>query len=219
MVTSDDFEAAIFDLDGTLVDSNRVWEKNRRRIYEKKGKYISRKEACDMASMNYDEVYEYIRGKGVETTVEDIKKEFNRLAVYEYRNNIFLKPHAAEFLKFLRAKGKRTALATASPKELYEPVLRHNNVYGMFDVFVTTEEAGREKDFPDVYLLAASKLGVYPDSCAVFEDVLKGIISARDAGMTTVGVYDKYSEKDIVTMREIADRFIMDFAEMMIKTF
>lgn len=215
MLTVDDFDAAIFDLDGTLIDSNRVWEKIDRKYMQQHGKYLSDREIKRMASMTYEECAEYIKSKGVEASVEELRSEFNKMAVYEYRNNIFLKDNAAELLTYLRAKGKRLAIATASPRELYEPVLRHNNVYSYFDVIVTTDEAGRSKDYPDVYLLAASKLGVSPDSCVVFEDILKGIISARDAGMMTVGVYDRYSEEDIISMRDTADRFVMDLAEMM----
>ncbi|MCM1480941.1 MAG: HAD family phosphatase, partial [Muribaculaceae bacterium] len=91
----------------------------------------------------------------------------------------------------------------------------NNHVYGFFDAFCTTGEAGRDKNCPDVYLLAASKLGVSPNECVVFEDVLKGVVSAKNAGMTAVGVYDRYSEEDIITIRAAADRFIMNFSEMM----
>ncbi len=215
MLTNDDFEAAIFDLDGTLIDSNRVWEKIDRKYLDEKNIYISDSEIKRLAAMTYEECAEYICGKGVDTDAETLKKEFNEMAVYEYRYNVFLKPNVREYLMLLRAKGKKIALATASPAELYEPVLRHNNIYKFFDAFCTTEEAGYGKDRPDVYLLAAHKLDTAPECCAVFEDVMKGIFSARDAGMMTVGVYDKYSEDDIVTMRSAADRYIMDFSEML----
>lgn len=217
MITVDDFDAAIFDLDGTIADSNRVWEKIDRRYMQSKGKFLSDRELKRMAAMTYEECAEFIASKGIEVSVPELRKEFNKMAVYEYRNSIFPKPGAPEFLKFLKAKGKFIALATASPRELYEPFLCHNCIYSYFDCFVTTEEAGKSKDHPDVYLLAASKLGVSPDCCAVFEDLLAGIVSARDAGMYTVGVYDKYSEEDIISIRNTADRFIMDFSEMMIK--
>ena len=217
MITVDDFDAAIFDLDGTIADSNKVWEKIDRKFLQSRGKILPDKELKRMAAMTYEECAEFIRTKGIEMSVGEIKKEFNTMAVYEYRNNIFPKEGAPEFLRFLKAKGKFIALATASPRELYEPFLCHNCMYSFFDCFVTTDEAGRSKDYPDVYLLAASKLGVSPDCCAVFEDLLAGIVSARDAGMYTIGVYDKYSEEDIISIRDTADRFIMDFSEMMIK--
>ena len=218
MITADDFQCAIFDLDGTLADSNSVWEKIDRIYAQKYNIRVSDKEISDMAAMTYEECFEFIKKKKPDFSgsVEDIKSEFNKMAVSEYRFSVLLKPGAKEFLTYLRYKGKKTALATASPRELYEPVLRHNGVYKLFDAFCTTGEAGREKDFPDVYLLAAEKTGTPPDECAVFEDRLNGIISASKAGMYTIGVYDKYSGEDSVTMRSIADRFIMDFSEMLI---
>ena len=117
--------------------------------------------------------------------------------------------------KVLKKNNIKIALATASPKKLYEPVLRNNCIYNYFDVFCTTEEVGKSKDYPDIYLLAASEMDVSPEDCIVFEDVLKGIVSAKNAGMYTVGVFDKYSDEDIITLRMTADRFIMNFFEMM----
>lgn len=209
------FSAAIFDLDGTIADSNGVWKKIDIEILRKRGIRCSDAFAESLAAMTYEEAAAEMHRLGVKDTTEELIRECNELAAYEYRHNIFLKPYAAEYLTYLKNNGVKTALATASPKMLYEPVLRHNHVYGLFDAFCTTEEAGRSKDHPDVYLLAASKLGVSPNECVVFEDVLKGIFSAKNAGMTAIGVYDRYSAEDIVTIRAAADRFIMDFSEMM----
>lgn len=210
-----DFSAAIFDLDGTLIDSNSVWKKIDIIILQKRGIKCSDDFANSLAAMTYEDAAAAMQELGVKSTTEEIIKECNELAVNEYRYNIFLKDYAAEYLTYLKGQGIKIALATASPKELYEPVLRHNHAYGYFDVFCTTDEAGRSKDYPDVYLHAASRLGVSPDECVVFEDVLKGIVSAKNAGMTAVGVYDRYSAEDIITIRAAADKFIMNFSEMM----
>lgn len=209
------FSAAIFDLDGTLIDSNSVWKKIDIIILQKRGIKCSDDFANSLAAMTYEDAAAAMQELGVKSTTEEIIKECNELAVNEYRYNIFLKDYAAEYLTYLKGQGIKIALATASPKELYEPVLRHNHAYGYFDVFCTTDEAGRSKDYPDVYLHAASRLGVSPDECVVFEDVLKGIVSAKNAGMTAVGVYDRYSAEDIITIRAAADKFIMNFSEMM----
>lgn len=209
------FSAAIFDLDGTLVDSNSVWKKIDIILLQRRGITCSDALADKLASMTYEEAFAEMEKLGVKDSFNDIIKEFNELAVNEYRYNVFLKDYADEYLTYLKGQGIKTALATASPRELYEPVLRHNHVYGCFDAFCTTDEAGRSKDHPDIYLLAASKLGVSPNECVVFEDVLKGIVSAKNAGMTAVGVYDKFSAEDIVTIRNTADKFIMNFSEMM----
>ncbi len=209
-----EFSAAIFDLDGTLIESNSVWAKIDKRILNKRGIPCSDDFAAKLSSLTYEEAAEEMHRLGVKEDTESLIKEFNALAVQEYRYNIFLKDNAKEYLEYLKGRGVKLALATASPKELYEPVLRHNGVYGYFDAFCTTAEAGKSKDYPDVYLLAASELGVSPAECAVFEDVLNGIVSAKNAGMTVIGVYDKYSSNDIVTIRLRSDKFIMNFSEM-----
>lgn len=209
-----DYAGFIFDLDGTLIDSNGAWEKIDRRVLEAHGVYVSDRELHSLAAMTYEEVLEFFIKKGVKITLEELKDEFDRLAVHEYRYNIFLKDGVREYLDALRKLGKKLAVATASPKRLYEPVLRNNCIYGMFDAFVTTDEVGMSKDHPDIYLEAAQRIGIAPEGCVVFEDVLKGIVSAKNAGMTAVAVYDSYSSEDFVSMRSIADSFVMSFEEM-----
>ncbi len=209
------FSAAIFDLDGTIIDSNTVWAKIDKIILNKRGIHCSDDFAAKLSSMTYEEAADEMHKLGVKENTEELIKEFNSIAVQEYANNIMLKEYVYDYLTLLKSRKVKTALATASPRSLYEPALRHNNVYDRFDVFCTTDEAGKSKDFPDIYLLAASKLGADPSECIVFEDVLKGVMSAKKAGMTAIGVYDKYSAYDTERIKKAADKFIMDFSEMM----
>lgn len=210
-----DFHAAIFDLDGTLIESNSVWAKIDTIILNRRGIACSEDFAEKLSSMTYEGAAEEMHRLGVKESTEELIKEFNGLAVLEYSKNILMKDHAAEYLEYLKNSGVKIALATASPKELYEPVLRRGGVYAYFDVFCTTDEAGKSKEHPDIYLMAASGLGVLPADCIVFEDVLCGVRSAKKAGMTAVGVYDRYSSADMDDIKKAADRFIFDFSEMM----
>lgn len=210
-----DYKAAIFDLDGTIIDSNAVWAKIDKIILRNSGIMCTNDFIHKIASMTYEEAAEEMQKLGVKKTTEEIITECNELAIKEYRYNIFLKDGVKEYIYKTKRNGIKIALATASPKILYEPVLRNNHIYNYFDVFCTTDDAGKSKDYPDIYLLAASELGVHPSECIVFEDVLKGIVSAKNAGMTAIAVYDKYSDEDIITLRATADRFIMDFFEML----
>ena len=205
----------IFDLDGTLIDSNGVWENIDRKIMDKNHIRISDRELHQAAAMTYEEVLEFMASKGLRYSLDQLMSECNALAETEYRYNIFLKDGAEEALRLIKARGGKIALATASPRRLYEPVLRRNCVYGMFDAFITTDEAGADKDHPDIYLKAAEMIGVPPWECAVFEDVLKGIVSAGNAGMVTAAVYDEFSSEDFVTMKQIADVFLMSFRDVL----
>lgn len=210
-----DFSAAIFDLDGTLIDSNSVWEKLDRIILERCGLTCGNEFISSLAAMTYEEAAAALHQKGLDISVSELTKELNELAEYEYSNNMSLKDGVKEYFDHLKEKNIKIALATASPRLLYEPALKHCGIYDFFSAFVTTDEVGRSKDFPDVYLKAAEKLGVPPDKCVVFEDVLKGISSASKAGMKAVGVYDKYSASDWENIKKIADKYIYSFKEML----
>lgn len=210
------YSGAIFDLDGTLVDSNSVWEKLDRIILSRSGITCSDEFLHKLASMTYEEAADAMCGLGLKMTASQLADELNVLAAEEYAHNISLKDGAEAYLHYLKENNIPICLATASPEFLYAPVLKNNKVYGLFDAFVTTEEAGASKDFPDVYFAAADKINVPYSKCIVFEDVLKGILSAKKAGMTAVGIYDAYStdEADIILN---SDMYIHSFYEMIEK--
>lgn len=201
----------IFDLDGTVCDSNCIWEEIDRAVFEAHGISFTEEELHSCAAMTYEEVAEFFTEKGVPITVDSMMEEMNALARREYAENVMLKPFAAEYIRAIRDSGGRIALATASPKELYEPVLTHRGIYDLFDTFLTTDEYG-PKDSPDIYLAAAAALGVPPSECAVFEDIVKGITSAKAAGMTAAAVYDRASESERERLEAIADDYLMDFS-------
>lgn len=208
------FSAAVFDLDGTLIESNSVWEKLDRMILARRGLCCSDEFITELTAMSYEDAAAAMRNIGINISIEEFMLEINKLAAAEYGSNIFLKDGAFEYLHYLKKSGIMIALATASPSELYTPVLEHNGVYTLFDAFVTTDEAGAGKDSPAIYLLAAQRLGIAPRMCAVFEDIPKGIACAKAAGMYAVGVYDKYSEKYMDEIKRTADKFIYSFTEM-----
>ncbi len=212
-----EYKAAIFDLDGTLAESNSVWEKLDRVILERRGLSCSDEFIRKLTAMTYEDAAEELKKIGLEISTEKLMSELNELAIYEYSNNIQLKDGAMEYFDYLKAGGKKICLATASPAYLYEPVLKHNGIYDYFDSFTTTEEVGKSKDYPDVYLKAAEKADVLPEQCVVFEDVLKGIKSASAVGMIPIGVYDKYSENDMDKIKEYAAKYIFSFDEMIEK--
>ncbi len=211
----DNIEAYIFDLDGTLIDSNGVWKEIDRLIFEKNNVSLSDSELNAAAAMNYSDFLGFLRSYGIVYTLDELKPELDGYAVIKYSSEIKLKSGVKEYLDKLKKAGKKIFLATASPEKLYAPVLKNNGVYGYFDGFVTTEEAGAEKDCPDIYLLATKKCGAEPHNCAVFEDILSGIKSAKSVGLFTVGVYDSCSANEADSIKNAADMYIMDFKELL----
>lgn len=209
-------KAALFDLDGTLIDSLYVWEKIDRDFLSKRGLTVPDHYAEALSAKGFRESAEYtIRLFHLPETPEELMAEWNRMALDEYSRRVPLKPHAKEYLSYLKGRDIKLAAATALPRALYEPVLKNNGVYAFFNAFASTDETGRGKDSPDVYLLAAEKLGAAPETCVVFEDVLAGVRAAGRAGMRTCGVFDRHSAGQKEQIKQIADTFIYDFSELM----
>jgi HAD superfamily hydrolase (TIGR01509 family) len=212
----DDIKGVIFDLDGTLLDSMHVWDKVDIDFLARRGMALPDGYQKAITSMSYTETAIYTKELfGFEETVEQIVAEWHTTVYDEYAHSLELKPGAKDYLSILREKGIKVALATGSDQQLYEPTLRNNGVYGLFDVFVTLSDVTRSKVFPDIYLKAAEKLCLEPAQCLVFEDIIEGIRSAKAAGMKAVGVYDASSAADRGEIELIADGFIMDFTQLL----
>ncbi len=211
-----DFECIIFDLDGTLIDSIDAW-RNVDEIFMKRRNLPIPKDFYDkVSSMNFPQAADYVIAEcGVTDTPEVIMAEWLELIKQEYSEKIEEVSGACEFLHLLKSNKVKLILATASRKELYEPCLKRLGVYDLFDAFVTTDEVKRKKGFPDVYLLAAQKVGVEPESCCVFEDIYLGIVGAKAANMKAVAVLEEHSKDDFDKILALCDVAIKDYNEIM----
>lgn len=205
-----DMKGAIFDLDGTLLDSLHVWEQIDIRFLEKRGFRATRDYTQAVTPMGFKKAAEYtVRRFGLDESPDDVIREWNEMAEHAYAAEIELKPYAREYLLHLRGRGVRLGVATALHPESVESVLRHNGIYDLFDSFTMLHEVSRGQGFPDIYLLAAQKLGLPPSDCFVFEDILTGIRGAKSGGFRVCGVYDSYADDewdDIVSLSDIAVR-------------
>jgi HAD superfamily hydrolase (TIGR01509 family) len=210
-----EFKAAIFDLDGTLIDSMGVWEKVDRDFLAKRHLPVPDGYIEQLSAMSFREAAEYtIALFGLKEKGTNIIAEWNEMVLYEYGHYIILKPHAREYLLYLKQSHVKLATATSLPKILYEPVLKSNGIYQLFDALSSTDEVSRGKEYPDIYLLAAQKLAVLPGDCVAFDDILAAITAIKAAGMKAFGMYDSYSAHNQKAIRQIADGYIYDFAEM-----
>ena len=211
------FKAAIFDLDGTLLDSMGVWTRVDEVFFAKRGMAVPEDYGRALAGLSYRESAEYtIRRFGLTQSRQEIVDEWTGQAREEYAEHVQLKPGAADYLTALQAAGIRLAVATALPEYLYAPCLKHLGIYDMFDALVSTDDTdGRGKANGEVFLLAASRIGVQPGDCAVFEDVLEGVRGAKRAGMRAYFVREKASRHHHAEMEKIADGSIGDFRELL----
>lgn len=206
-----DFKGHIFDLDGTLTRSNHVWSKIDEEFLGKRGIEVPEDYFKQVSAMNFEQAAVYTNDRfSLGENIQDIMNEWFDMAVYEYTNVIELCGNAGEYVRKLKEQGRRIALATASTEELYKPVLKRNGILECFDCFVSTEQVKRGKGFPDVYELAAEKLGLDAKACVVYEDIVEGIKGAKAGGFFAVACLNDHYSHDWDEMREIADEIVED---------
>ena len=139
-------------------------------------------------------------------------QEWDDMARVAYSTTVEGKPGALDYLRDLKSAGVKMGVATSLPPQLREPALRHVGMLDMFDDIVSVDDANDVgKDQPDVYLLAAERLGAKPADCTVFEDLLVGIKSAKSVGMKVWAMHDDSSDADWPEICDIADGVLFDF--------
>lgn len=208
-------KAAIFDLDGTLVDSMWVWDKIDRNFLKKRNFLLPEDLRGNIEHLSFIDTAKYFKQRfQLPEAVEEIMAEWNSMAYEEYANNIPLKSGAKEYLQFLKQHGIKIALATSNSIPLLKAVLSKTEIFHLFDVITTTDEVQRGKNFPDIYLLSAEKLGVKPAECMVFEDLLPAVQGAKLAGMKVIAVHDLYSEYQRNEILKLADHFIYKYEDL-----
>lgn len=206
---------AIFDLDGTLINSMCIWDDIDREYLGKRGVSIPKNLKYDIENLSFTETAKYFQDKfNLSDSIDVIQKEWYDMAFYKYSNTMMLKPYALEFLKLLKLKDIKIALATSNYRTLAETALKKNNIYELFDVITTTEDVKRGKNFPDIYIMASKKIKVIPRKCVVFEDSLDAIKTVKLLNMKVIAVKDAYCPHSWNTLLQYSDLGIMNFSEL-----
>lgn len=205
-------KAAIFDLDGTLIDSMEVWDKIGRDFLATRGIKAPDDLNRIVKNLSFNETAGYyIRRFSLPDQSKQLISIWNAMAYREYAENIELKPGVREYLIKLKENNIRMGIATATDRELVEAVLRRHEIFPFFQTVVTVADIGKGKEYPDIFLLAAQKLKVNPQNCIVFEDCLHAVNGAKRAGMKVFAVYDPASAHEKPEMERIADGYIQSF--------
>lgn len=211
-----DFTCAVFDLDGTVLDSTDVWLQIDREFFGKRNMELPEGYDRIIAPMGFERAAVYtVETYGLKESPEEIVEEWHFMSHQKFSKEVMLKPGVKNYLQFLKDKGVTLCIATASQENMFIPALENNGILNLFDSVTTLKEVRRGKGFPDIYLQAAKKVDAKIQDCVVFEDLLQGIQGAKDGGFYTVAVYDKGSEKDIDKIKNISDKFIYNFSELM----
>ena len=211
----DKIKGAIFDLDGTILDSMWVWHEVDQRFLSARGHEVPSDYMAAINHMTLNETADYtINRFNLSDSPQALIEEWIALAKIAYESEVKLKPNVCRYLQKLFDSGVKIAIATALNEQLSNVVLSNCGVLKYFSNITNVSEVARGKSFPDVYIKAAEKMGLVPNDCAVYEDILQGIMSAKEGGFITVGVYDS-SSKCIEEIKQISDIYIEDFSELL----
>ena len=211
----EEFEGFIFDLDGTVANSLYVWKEVDRKFFERRNMKVPKGYEEKINAMSFEQAAVYTKKEFLlKENIDEIKREWFSDAIYEYANNVMFKEKAKEYIEHIKKQNFKTALCTASPKELYEPFLKNRNAESLFDVIVSGQEVDKNKSFPDIYLITAKRLNIPPSKCVVFEDISSAVLGAKKANMYTVGVFDEANKFDLEKLKKEADKFIFNFTEI-----
>lgn len=209
-------QGAIFDIDGTLLDSMATWNNATTLFYTRRDLTLTAEEFEFFKSVTLNESFPYIKARyNLPMTLEEIQEEFSGIILNEYKYNIPIKPYADEYLRFLKASDVKLACATSTKAEYCIPAFKRLGIFELFDTFTYSDEVSVNKSKPDVYLLAAKRLGLNPCDCTVFEDISIGIKSAKSAGFKTCAVFDKTNENETDILKSEADNYIKSWKELL----
>ncbi len=207
---------ALFDLDGTLVDSSSRFSAGILTILDENGIEYDRDEMINIITpLGYIKSAEYFITLGVKGTVEELVDKMSKNLVNEYSTNIFLKSYVKEFLLKLKNDGYSLYVLTASPHLVTDPCLKNNGVYELFDNIWSVEDYGISKSEVEIFYKAAENMNCEPSDVLYFEDNVTAVINSTKAGYKTVAVKDNQTAKDIDTIKKTASKYIESFKEML----
>jgi len=195
-------EAVIFDMDGVLIDSEPIHIEIERQLFDKLGINVSAEVHHTYLGTAGDFMYGDIKSRfGRSETVEELMAFDDAFRCNYFKNlkSIVLNEGVLNLLQEIKSAGLKLAVATSSSPAIAHVVLDRCGIKSVFDTVMTTQEAGKSKPSPDVYLAASRIINVNPCNCLVFEDSPNGMKAARKAGMFCITV-----KTDSVDVNDIA---------------
>ena len=205
----------LFDMDGTLIDSNGVWKNVDREFLARRGIAYTHAYyegvAHTILPLAAKFTKEYCR---LTESCEEIIAEWMEMARDAYAH-VTVKPGVRAYLKQCRAEGRRMAVVTSSVPEHCRAALGRLELTEYFERILFAHDLGMDKKDPETFRHAAALMGVTPEDCTMYDDSVAACRAARDAGMQVVGVYDEFFHVSWPEMCQVCHRVIRSFEELL----
>lgn len=204
----------LFDFDGTLVDSMPAYVAFMLRILDENGIEYSDDIVKIITPLGYRGTAEYFIKLGLKMPLDEIVAKMTDYATHAYAKEIGEKPSVISTVKALKARGDDLNVLTASPHNMLDPCLKRLGIYDLFTNVWSCEDFGTTKADPNIYKLAAQRIGAPINEIIFIDDNYNADKTAKSAGMTVYGVYDASSAKFENEIKAVTDRYIYDFSEL-----
>lgn len=202
---------AIFDIDGTLVDSMPVWNNMCIDVLNKYGVSYPDNILDIITPLGMKQGAKYLIKLGLNLTVDEIIQIELDYILKQYRESIPLKKGVKKYLKSLKGGGVKMCVLTASSHDLIDPCLKRLGIWEYFEYIVSAEDIGVSKSDTRAFEIMLEKLGAKPHETVVFDDNFSALKAAKRAGLKTCGVYDKASEINTEKIKKMCDMYIESF--------
>jgi HAD superfamily hydrolase (TIGR01509 family) len=205
-------KVALFDVDGTILNSMGRWENMGELYLKSKGIAITNNINNILYSMSLVESASYLKNQyNLESSVQEIMEDFRNDLYFYYENEVNLKDGIVDVLKALKNDGYKLYIASLSTKELIGKSFERLEIGQYFSGIFTYDDIKVSKDDSCFYTKIAKRLKTDPNDIIVFEDNISAAKAARKSGMKVIGIYDKYSRGNIET---IAHKYITHWNEL-----
>lgn len=202
---------AIFDLDGTLLDSMSMWRNLGTDYLAKLGVVAPPDLLAKTTPMTLQESTAYmIKTLGLNVTPNQVIEAMLEMIEDKYKNELELKPGAKAYVENLHDQGVKMTIASATVERLIRACLDRHGIIDLFEEVLSCETLGVGKNEPTIYLEAAKTLNVEPSRIAVYEDSFYAGRTAKNAGFYLVGVYD-INDNQPQRLKDLSHAYIEDF--------
>lgn len=207
----------LFDLDGTILDSLKIWNDIDLLFFKNHNLIMGEDYHIATAPLTLEETATYTKNTyKLDIDEEQIMKEWSDLAIKEYAENVNLKKGVKEFLDYLKNKNVHLAIATSCNEEMFKPCLERYGIVSYFEHFYTSQNLKINKSNANFFKEILNEYKIEPDQILFFEDSLASMKCAKSLGFNVVAVMDKKWEKQKEEIIASSDDQIEDFSQFIL---